>query len=94
MHSPGWVVWEDLRCCHHEAARCFCWSFESGKERDDPCINKVRLVYVFSCSNTGSIRNDPYWTSRKNSVELIKLSSIVVWLPVVVTPKERLETCI
>ena len=29
-----------------------------------------------SCSNTGSIRDDPYWTSRKNSLELIELSSI------------------
>jgi hypothetical protein len=27
-------------------------------------------------SNTGSIRDDPYWTSRENSLELIKLSSI------------------
>ena len=33
-------------------------------------------VLVSSCSNTGSIRDDSYWTSRKNSVELIKLSSI------------------
>ena len=24
-------------------------------------------VQVSSCSNTGSIRDDPYWTSRKNS---------------------------
>ena len=24
----------------------------------------------------GSIRDDPYWTSRKNSLELIELSSI------------------
>ena len=31
---------------------------------------------VFSCSNTGSIRDDPYPTSRKNSLELIELSSI------------------
>ena len=31
---------------------------------------------VFSCSNTGSIRDDPYWTSKKNSLELIELSSI------------------
>jgi hypothetical protein len=31
---------------------------------------------VSSCSNTGSIRDDPYWTSRKNSLELIELSSI------------------
>jgi mitogen-activated protein kinase organizer 1 len=34
------------------------------------------LVCVSSCSNTGSIRDDPYWTSRENSLELIELSSI------------------
>ncbi len=28
-------------------------------------INKVSLVQVFSCSNTGSIRDDPYWTSGR-----------------------------
>jgi hypothetical protein len=39
-------------------------------------INKISLVYVSSCSNTGSIRDDLYWTSRKNSLELIELSSI------------------
>ena len=39
-------------------------------------INKVSLVYVSFCSNTESIRDDPYWTSRKNSLELIDLSSI------------------
>ena len=39
-------------------------------------VNKVCLVYVSSCSNTGSIRDDPYWTSRKNSLELIELSSV------------------
>ncbi len=43
-------------------------------------INKVILVYVYSCSNTGSIRDDSYWTSRKNNLELssinIELSSI------------------
>ncbi len=40
-------------------------------------INKViSLVQVSSCSNTGSIRNDSYRTSRKNSLELIELSSI------------------
>ena len=33
-------------------------------------INKVSLVKVSFCSNTGSIRDDPYWTSRKNSSEL------------------------
>ena len=39
-------------------------------------MNKVSLVYVSSCSNTGSIRDDPYWTARKNSLEQIELSSI------------------
>ena len=39
-------------------------------------INKVGLVWVSSCSNTGSIRDDSYWASRKNSLELIELSSI------------------
>ena len=39
-------------------------------------INKVSLVQVSSCSNTGSIRDDPYRTTRKNSLELIELSSI------------------
>ena len=38
-------------------------------------VNKVSLVQVFSCSNTGSIRDDSYWTSRKSSLELIELSS-------------------
>ena len=32
--------------------------------------------YFISCSNTGSIRDIPYWTSRKKSLELIELSSI------------------
>jgi hypothetical protein len=31
---------------------------------------------ISSCSNTGSIRHDPYWISRENSLELIELSSI------------------
>jgi hypothetical protein len=30
---------------------------------------------VASCGNTGSIRDDPYWTSRENSLELMELSS-------------------
>ena len=41
---------------------------------DDPKCGKIDLV--FFCSNTGSVRDDPYWTSRKNSLELIELSSI------------------
>ena len=39
-------------------------------------VGGSRLVQVFSCSNTGSARDDPYWTSRMNSLELIELSSI------------------
>ena len=39
-------------------------------------LNEDSLVWVSSCSNTGSIRGDSYWTSRKNSLVLIKLSSI------------------
>ena len=39
-------------------------------------MNKVSLVEIFSCSNSGSIRYDLYWVSRKNSLELIELSSI------------------
>ena len=39
-------------------------------------IVSLVLVQVSSCSNTGSIRDDPYWTSRENSLELIELSSI------------------
>ena len=31
---------------------------------------------VPSCSSTVSIRDDPYWTSRENSLKLIELSSI------------------
>jgi hypothetical protein len=44
---------------------------------------------VSSCSNTGSIRDNPYWTSRKNSLELIELSNInkvgLILVPPVVT---------
>ena len=39
-------------------------------------INKVCLVHVFPCSNTGSTRDDPYWASRKNSLKMTELSSI------------------
>ena len=37
---------------------------------------KVSLVWVSSSSTTGSIRDDAYWIFRKNSLELIELSSI------------------
>ena len=37
----------------------------------------IQYKYIdFSHSNTESIRDDPYWSSRKNSLELIELSSI------------------
>ena len=39
-------------------------------------VFKISVVLVSSCSNSGSIRDDPYWTSRKNSLEVIELSSI------------------
>ena len=39
-------------------------------------INKVSLVYVSSCINTGSIRDDPQCTSRKNSLDLIEIFNI------------------
>ena len=35
-----------------------------------------RDVQESGLNNTGSIRDDPHWTSRKNSLELIELSSI------------------
>ena len=55
----------------------FHWSSKEGQLRADRAsINKVSLVWASSCSNTGSIRDYPYWTSRKNSLELIELSSI------------------
>ena len=37
-------------------------------------LRACSLVQVSSCSNTRSIRDDPYGTSRKNSLELIELS--------------------
>ena len=39
-------------------------------------INEVSLVKVSSCSKTGSIRDDLYCTSKKNTLELIELSSL------------------
>ena len=39
-------------------------------------MNEVSLGQVSSCSNTESIRDDPYRTSRKNSLELTELSNI------------------
>ena len=33
-------------------------------------------IYAVYCSNTGSIRDDPYCATKENSLELIELSSI------------------
>ena len=49
---------------------------KTGKISIRNYINKVSVVYVSSCSNTGSIRDHPYWTSRENNLELMELSSI------------------
>ena len=38
-----------------------------------PIVNKVVLVQVSSCCNIGSIRDDSYWGSWKNSLVLIEL---------------------
>ena len=40
------------------------------------CVTLCVSHRFSSCGNTGSIRDDLYWTSRKNSLELIELSSI------------------
>ena len=37
--------------------------------------SSVKHLRVSFCSNTGSIGDDLYWTSNKNSLELIDLSS-------------------
>jgi hypothetical protein len=39
-------------------------------------LEKEKFGTGSACSNTGSIRDDPYLTSRKNSLELTELSSI------------------
>jgi hypothetical protein len=48
----------------------------SLKQIELSSINKVGLVSVSSCSNTGSIRDCFYCSSRENSLELTELSSI------------------
>ena len=52
---------------YFEQGKCFC--LQTG---DSAHVCDIKSF----CSNTGSIRDDPYWTSRKNSLELIELSSI------------------
>ena len=44
---------------------------EEGAHTDsDGERNCVFPEEIYSCSNTGSIRDDPYWTSRENSLEV------------------------
>ncbi len=38
-------------------------------------VSVVYFMHLSDC-NTASIRDNPYWTSRKNSLELTELSSI------------------
>ena len=49
--------------------------FRTDRAIQASSISKVSLGFHL-CSNTGSIRDDPYWTSREKSLELIDLSSI------------------
>jgi hypothetical protein len=48
-----------------------CFKFNSAKQ----CRISLATL-ISSCSNTGSIRDDLYWTSKENILELIELSSI------------------
>ena len=64
------------------------WSVEFFDENAKPCKSKDENIeegmvepwklheQVAFCSNTGSMRDDPYWNFRKNSLALIELSSI------------------
>ena len=55
----------------------FCFFLLGEGERS---INKVSLVQVSSCSNTGSIRDYPYRSSRKNNLEMTELSIVTTIL--------------
>lgn len=45
--------------------------------------NKLSLVYVSSCGNTGPIKGDPYENCKKSSLELIGLFITKFVYPVV-----------
>ena len=53
---------------------------EISIDRNISSVNKVNSFAFLLYSNTGSIRDDPYWTSRENSLKLIELSSINIKL--------------
>jgi hypothetical protein len=61
---------------------CWCHSRQGmrlspqGLDFDSCDMQLSEYNEVASRSNTGSIRDDTYWTSRENSLELIELSSI------------------
>ena len=59
------------------------WSSLSYRNRDVR-YEKFPSYGIYSCSNTGSIRDDPYWTSKANSLELIELSSLNIVASVLV----------
>ena len=70
------VKFEKLRKDYEEVSREL-QELKSMKSLDSNQVsNKDSRVQTSSCNNTGSIRDDLYWTSRKNSLELIELSSI------------------
>ena len=41
-----------------------------------PKLNDSAIQQVSSCSKTVLMNEDSYWTSKENSLELVKLSSI------------------
>jgi hypothetical protein len=57
------------RFCFSKASSMFSWSAKS-------VFNSYINIKLVQYSNIASIRDDPYWTPRKNSLELIELSSI------------------
>ena len=48
------------------------WIYETPQDFS----KELRFLPVVTHYNTGTIRDDPYWTSRKNSLELMELSSL------------------
>jgi hypothetical protein len=46
------------------------------QDETEICRENLQCAAVSIGSNTASIKDNPYWTSRKNSLELIELSSI------------------
>ena len=66
---PGTVSWQRTSVQHSVQE-------DELKVENMPLIRSYMKKMVSSCSNTRSNRDDPYWTSRENNLELIELSSI------------------